>query len=140
MNCKLCQRQAKLVASHIIPEFLYKTLYDSKHRFQQVSADPAVSNQYKQKGFREPLLCEDCEQRLSVSEQYMSKLLNGGVPTIVSLDGRRIRFRDIDYNKLKLFQISILWRAGVSSLPVFSQVQLGPHEPRLRHDLLTDGS
>ncbi|MBZ0103567.1 MAG: hypothetical protein K8I65_15525 [Thermoanaerobaculia bacterium] len=41
-----------------------------------------------------------------------------------------------DYPTLKLFLLSILWRAGVSSRGEFRQVELGPHEEQLRRILL----
>jgi hypothetical protein len=120
MLCPLCTHEGELVSSHIIPEFLYETLYDEKHRFHQLSLDPGQRNQFKQKGLREPLLCVPCEQMLSVSEQYMSKLLNGGVRAQVRHDGQYLHLSGLDYQKLKLFQLSVLWRAGVSNLPSFS--------------------
>lgn len=132
MNCPLCTREAELVSSHIIPEFLYETLYDEKHRFHQLSVNPEQRNQFKQKGLRETLLCLACEQQLSVPEQYMSRLLNGGVPAYVRQDGQYLHISGLDYGKLKLFQLSVLWRAGISRLPSFSQVQLGPHADRIR--------
>jgi hypothetical protein len=138
MNCFLCRRDTGVVESHIIPEFLYQTLYDSKHRFHHISLVPSERNRYIQKGLREKLLCEACEQRLSVSEHYMSRLLNGGVPAKVHQGGDYIHLSELDYKKLKLFQLSILWRAGVSSLPAFSQVKLGSHEPRIRAMLLSE--
>jgi hypothetical protein len=42
-----------------------------------------------------------------------------------------------DYPTLKLFALSILWRAHASTLPEFKNVQLGPHEARVRHLLLS---
>ena len=86
MTCALCLGEAPLRNSHVIPEFLYRSLYDEKHRLHQVSADPAQPNIYLQKGLREPLLCELCEQRFSVSERYASMLLNGGVGVSVRLE------------------------------------------------------
>ena len=50
--------------------------------------------------------------------------------------GKVIHVSGLNYAKLRLFQLSILWRAGVSSLPDFSQVKLGPHEEVLRRMLL----
>jgi hypothetical protein len=44
----------------------------------------------------------------------------------------------IDYERFKLFQLSILWRAGVSKHVFFSKVKLGAHEKRLRQMLLAD--
>lgn len=136
MTCALCHSDKPLMASHVISEFLYQTLYDEKHRFLQISDDPARKNRYKQKGIYEPMLCFECEQHISVFEQYMDRLLNGGIGVGVRRDGNRIYLSDIDYAKLKLFQLSVLWRAGVSKLSVFSQVALGPHEERIRKMLL----
>lgn len=138
MICALCLQDATLCDSHIIPEFLYRTLYDAKHRFHQISADPDRPNRILQKGLREPLLCESCEQRFSVSERYACMFLNGGVGMTVRQNGNRLDLSNLDYKKLKLFQLSILWRAGVASLPVFSEVRLGPHAERIRRMLLSD--
>lgn len=138
MRCALCHNEATLRNSHIIPEFLYRTLYDAKHRFHQISAAPDRPNQLLQKGLREPLLCESCEQRLSVCERYASMFLNGGVGITVRQNGNRLHLSNLDYKRLKLFQLSILWRAGVASSPAFSQVRLGPHAERIRRMLATD--
>ncbi|MBY0271320.1 MAG: hypothetical protein K2X06_15750 [Burkholderiales bacterium] len=62
----------------------------------------------------------------------MSKLMNGGAPVPIKHAANKIHLVGLDYTKLKLFQLSILWRAGVSKLPPFSQVNLGPHEEKLR--------
>lgn len=131
-KCALCLQQAELRNSHIIPEFLYAALYDEKHRFHQISSDPDKRNSYQQKGLREPLLCDACEQRLSVNERYASLFLNGGIGIGIRQEGDRLYLSNLDYPKLKLFQLSILWRAGVSSLPAFSQVNLGPHAEWIR--------
>lgn len=138
MRCALCHSEATLKNSHIIPEFLYRSLYDEKHRFHQISADPDQKNVFLQKGLREPLMCERCEQRLSPWERYVSLLLNGGVGVVMRQEGNRIFLSELDYSKLKLFQLSILWRASVSRLPEFSQVNLGPHEERIRRMLLAE--
>lgn len=136
MTCALCYRDEPLMASHIVPEFLYQTLYDEKHRFLQISDDPNRRNRYRQKGLYEQMLCFACEQRLSVFEQYMDGLLNGGIGIDVKREGHYIHLSNVDYAKLKLFQLSVLWRASVSKLPAFSQVALGPHEDRIRSMLL----
>ncbi len=138
MRCALCHDEATLRNSHIIPEFLYLSLYDDKHRLHQISADPDRPNRLLQKGLREPLLCEPCEQRLSVSERYASMFLNGGVDISIRQNGDRLHLSNIDYKRLKLFQLSVLWRASVTSLPAFSQVNLGPHSEKIRRMLAND--
>jgi hypothetical protein len=37
MPCALCLQEVELRRSHIIPKFLYETLYDDKHRLQVLS-------------------------------------------------------------------------------------------------------
>jgi hypothetical protein len=71
----------------MIPEFLYKALYDAKHRFIQLPLAKDQREQFKQEGLKERLLCEPCEQQLSVHENHVNKLLHGGVPVTVTPDG-----------------------------------------------------
>jgi hypothetical protein len=125
-------RERELRLSHIIPEFLYDSLYDDKHRLHILSALPEERNQLKQKGERERLLCDDCESLLSKYERYASLVLGGDLPIQVGRDGNLLTFSGFDYKNFKLFQLSILSRAGVSTLPLFERVQLGPHAERLR--------
>ena len=49
-----------------------------------------------------------------------------------------IHLSRIEYSKFKPFVLSVLWRAGVSSLDVFDQVKLGLHEEILREMILND--
>lgn len=136
MPCALCLKDASLRRSHIIPEFLYETLYDDKHRLQVLSIIPDQENWREQKGLREQLLCDECEQRLSVWERYASLVLKGGVPLTYRQEGNIVHLSGIDYCQFKLFQLSVLWRAGVSSLPFFEKVKLGKHAETLRQLLL----
>lgn len=135
-TCALCKREAELRRSHIIPEFLYKAMYDDKHRFHVLSSVPDLQDSMEQKGLRERLLCDACEGLLSKLERYARGVLAGGEPLDWSRDGSAVHVSRIDYTRFKLFQLSILWRAGVSKLPIFKEVQLGPHEPMLREMLL----
>ena len=132
MRCALCLEDSELRRSHIIPEFLYESLYDDKHRLQVLSLLPDRGNWREQKGLREPLLCDRCEQQLSVAEGYARKLLLGGAPVTYRSEGSVVFLSGLDYHQLRLFQLSVLWRAGVSTLPFFTDVQLGPHAEKLR--------
>lgn len=122
--------------SHIIPEFLYQTLYDDKQRLQVLSIIPDQPNWREQKGLREQLLCDACEQKFSVRERYASLVLKGGLPVSYRREGNTVFVGGLDYRQFKLFQLSVLWRAGVSSLPFFEKVQLGKHAEILRQLLL----
>lgn len=136
--CRLCSSDGELRFSHILPEFLYKPLYDEKHRFigLKPEPEPGANEDLLQKGIREYLLCANCEQHLSKFERYASQVLRELPDTSREGPGAVVRVTGIDYTLFKLFQMSLLWRAGVSNQASFQSVYLGPHEQRLRHMIL----
>jgi len=137
MTCALCGEDRKLCKSHIIPELIFKPMYDDKHRFVQHSPkDGRVT--YHQKGFREPLLCKPCETYLSKSENYVRGFLYGGQGYYSRVDGPFNFLSGLDYHHIRIFFLSVLWRMSISTLPVFKAVELGPHEEKLRRLLLAD--
>ncbi len=139
-QCALCNRFEQLRKSHIIPEFMFKPMYDEKHRYIVLSTDDKTPNRFNQKGLRERLLCPDCETRLSVWETYTRSLFYGdGVPVrpLNTPSGRFLIMEGIDSTKFRLFQLSILWRASVSKLPFYRNVNLGPFERQIRDQILS---
>ena len=138
MTCRLCREEAPLKKSHIIPEFLYASMYDEKHRFHELSTSESKKNRFAPKGVRETLLCDNCEQKLSKNERYASLLLNGGIPITYKPNSKSIKVEGLEYASFKLFGLSILWRASVSTLDIFKQVILGPHEELLRKMILNE--
>ena len=109
----------------------------------------------KQLGWKEWLLCDDCEKRFGAHESKVVKFLYGNArtplkkQTLGALAGSlpagappeflEIRDVQIDYRELKLFQMSLLWRAGVAKGEFFQNVELGEkHERKLRQLLVKD--
>lgn len=131
-KCALCLEEKTLCSSHIIPEFLYKPLYDEKHRFHALSNDPDERNRMLQKGVREYLLCLSCEGKLSIWEKYAAEVLSGKLESTTERVKKLVVINGVDYKKFKLFQLSILWRASVSTQGFFKQVSLGQTEETLR--------
>ncbi len=138
MFCKLCKKNKKLMDSHIIPEFIYKPLYDNTHRFHVISTYKEKDRPKEQKGIREKLLCADCENHISKYEHYAKKVLFGGVEIAVHNEGEGIVVSEIDYKLFKLFQLSILWRASISNHKMFKNIELGPHESIIREMILSN--
>ena len=136
--CRLCQEPRELCDSHILPNLAYKETIDpNRHpRLIVVSAvpnNPAVDKS-RQTGFTERLLCEGCERIVSPWETYAAnKLWNFPLPApaknVISLNG-------LDYTKFKLFLLSFVWKASISSNRFFKCVNLGPHEEKIRKMLL----
>lgn len=164
-TCALCQQNRLLWNSHIIPEFLYHPLYDDDiHRYNTFGQEGSPELGQAQKGEREYLLCDECEQHFSDYERYAAVFYRGAIAAFSdttrseSLCGKSLKFtrRDgdgkpttaavpallqvegVDYVQLKLFLLSLLWRMGVSSLYFFREVELGPHEAKIRNMLLNN--
>ncbi len=136
MLCKLCGEEAELRNSHIISEFCYRFMYDEKHRFFELSTNPDHKTNYLQKGLREKLFCDTCEQKFNEFETYVSTMFDRReIPNNLEND---FIVKDIDYNKLKLFQLSILFRIAVSSLDVFKQIKIPDQEQEIRDMLVND--
>lgn len=136
-TCKFCLDEAvELRNSHIISEFNYKSCHDDKHRFYRLSTKGPKKKAFGQKGFREYLLCQKCETKLSRWEDYAKGVLvDGGLSSVTRFDWG-FEFRGVDYRQFKLYLLSILWRMGVSTLEMFATVELGKHEERLRCALM----
>ena len=94
---------------------------------------------FLRKGLREALLCADCECLIGRYETYFSCLWYGahGFPSEVPLGVSKVMKSGLDYAQFKLFHLSILWRASVSTLQEFSGVALGPHEEQFRKIILS---
>lgn len=121
----------------MVPEFVYKNIYDlTKHRFYPVTDHQHIPPRPYQKGIREYLLCRDCEDKLNVWEKYFSKLLLEQIK--FTAKSSFVLASGIEYNKFKLFQMSIIWRAGISSMPEFSNISLGPHSEKLREMIFSE--
>lgn len=138
MECALCRHDREIRRSHIIPEFLYEAMYDEKHRFHVLSVIEDQKDWMEQKGLREPLLCDDCETKISRFEDYGRRVLKGGAEFEFQREGSAVIVEGLDYRRFKLFQLSILWRAGVSTLDLFQHVKLGPFEENLRNMVLDE--
>jgi hypothetical protein len=143
-RCRLCLEETELRKSHVLSEFLYEPTYerfDSKQpkqgRMLKVPADTDEKLSHLQKGLRERLLCGVCEQYLNqIGEQYASKVLKSMDETKISTGERYSIVTGVEYSPFKLFLMTQLWRAGVASDAFWKDVQLGPHEERLREMLL----
>lgn len=143
MLCRICRTERNLIEAHVIPEAFFR-------RFREEGSVPRLlSNNETEHPKRIPtgvydpgILCADCEKMFGPWDQYAVELLSDELPGArVVRQGERILAHEIDdwrYERLKLFFISLAWRASVSSHPMFQRVRLGPYEARARQ-MLVDG-
>lgn len=102
MDCALCQKNPQSEDSHIIPAFVFRWLKKtSATGFMRGSEDP---NRRIQDGKKYPLLCEKCEDRLSVFE--------GTFSSEVFYPYTQTKQIGLPYGEVGLkFFVSLVWRA-----------------------------
>ena len=142
-KCKLCGRQAELVKSHIIPEWVFTRLYDQKHRLLRVASHKRSPVGFKPKGEWGRFLCDACESRFKTLDEYGRAVIfssphdtNFGMRTEKANHGMNIL--NVDYARLKLFQLSVLWRATVCDRDFFSEIDIGGYEETIRDMLIAE--
>jgi hypothetical protein len=78
------------------------------------------------------ILCQECEGKIGVFDDYFSKLIYNDFRQKLNLQLKNENNEEIivlendpnyDYAKTKLFFLSLLWRASISSRPFFQKVK-----------------
>lgn len=152
MICKLCFKETPLLKkSHIIPKFMYKELFGQGHKIIHLKLDDLSKKSEVYSGMYDKyILCPTCDNEIiSKLETYASSVLYGyGHPNmrkhiktekVLAHDGLpSIRFHNLDYTKIKLFFLSILWRSHISKHDFFNIVDLGNYQEKLRKMILNN--
>jgi hypothetical protein len=96
------------------------------------------NEKYYQVGIHDSeIACETCERLFNPFDTHGYQVLTKALAEkkiYHDLDGHPCAYfiENADYTKLKLFALSLLWRAHASSHEFFSHVALGPHAMTLR--------
>ncbi|MCJ7547429.1 MAG: hypothetical protein MUP30_11500 [Deltaproteobacteria bacterium] len=90
--------------------------------------------------YDDELFCKDCEDKFMIYDTYAFKILHEqGSDRKPLRDGQGeilgVYYETYDYNKLKLFFMSVLLRAGLSSIFFFKHVKIGPYLGLLKQAL-----
>jgi hypothetical protein len=145
---KFCGNKKPLVEAHIIPKAFYQREGDMP--FSLINISKAERPRRSQMGsWDNTILCAPCEDRFSVVDDYAAKtLLKRRSEARPVLDGayaakdevgRPLAFELpwIDGERVALFALFVLWRAGASSRPECKGVKLGPFQEEIREVLKT---
>jgi len=136
MECKFCKQERKLIEAHIIPYSFFKPILN-EHKPGIFSSDPKESKKITPKGvYDKNLVCEDCEKLFTQYDDYAKRFflneLKNKILEPEEFEGQAVVVKEFDYKKLKLFLISLLWRASSSNHKFFQQINVGPFEPKLK--------
>jgi hypothetical protein len=134
MSCKGCGQKSKLIKAHIIPEAFFTGLRDGEKAPRILSNTPGVYPKKSPIGvYDQNILCRVCEDKFQQLDDYGYRVLIGSEDNheILYQESGEIKgykFHGVDNNLLKLFFISILWRASISTHSFYSKVELGELE------------
>ncbi len=137
MVCKFCNNERSLIKAHVIPAGFFRRLRSGNQAPTMLTNQPGEFPKKSPVGvYDNTILCRNCEGQFGDWDDYTQKLLQDE-----PWNGRKL-FSDLqligyevptfDYTKLKLFFISLLWRASASSHPFYGRVSLGPYEQKAK--------
>lgn len=135
--CRFCGQEGRLVRAHIIPEFFYRDLKQVDDLYHVAPGERPKRSPIG--AYDAGILCSTCDGQFSLYEAYASQFLKdhpeGGVAAISMGVTVGYMVSSYRYDLLKLFFLSVLWRASISTLPVFSKINLGALEDKIREML-----
>ena len=119
-TCRLCGAVGKLVKSHVIPKALHLDVKPEDDNLR-VYSNSAPRGQRSHTGVYGLFLCESCENAFGPYDKYGVEFVKRhkdeiGDSTIC----------EVDYAKLKLWVMSMLWRADVCDDIFYEKADLGP--------------
>ncbi len=143
-TCKLCLADnVEMAKAHVIPKSLYgDALKDPSGPAKIITNTPGQHPRRTPAGvYDTDIVCRDCEKRFGPWDDYVNKLLMQTAPDeLIEHEGELgayVYYNPI-YPLLKLFFISLLWRAHHATHVLFAGVRVGrKFESRLREMILT---
>lgn len=142
MECKLCRQDKKLIESHIVPRKMYEHMRrENKSPIILSDKDNVYPKRSNTGEYDTEIVCSECEATFSPWDDYANDLLLSDYEPenyFIGKDETKLAyiFKNTNYEKLKLFFLSVLWRASVSKRDMFSRINLGPHEQIIKEMIL----
>lgn len=136
--CNLCldEKDALQKESHIIPKLFFRHIRKEqgekvkKFTSQDVKEGTSENGEIAPEEYEHDILCSDCDQGILNEgyEDYSAKCLNDrnlSNSKKVNIEGRDcISPEKAEAGRVKLFFLSILWRASISGREVYEEIQL----------------
>lgn len=132
-HCRLCGVEAPLVKSHTIPQALHKDTQklEETGEFIRIYSDQYNYEPESRTGVWDRIVCDDCEKRFQDWDQYGIEFVrthrSGQTGRLIGQKSNpsAIAIDDFSYGILKLFVLSMLWRADANGQPLFRRINLG---------------
>lgn len=141
MLCRLCETEKPIIKAHVVPEGFFRALRDDSGVIELRTNNPTIPPKRAPVGVYDmSMLCGACDNVFSPWDKHAQDVLLRDISEAEAVvDGpTRVgwRIHRFDYALLKLFFISLLWRASVSSHDFYKRIDLKVLEPSLRRMIL----
>ena len=144
ITCKLTDERGLGIKSHIIPKSFY--FFDKNNHkpgaLIKLNGDDTKISRSPVGEYDDKIVTAKGEAFFSSGDTYALDCLvrreQGGYLYQDGSEPLCIEIADFDYNKLKMFFLSLLWRAGVTKRPLFRHVNLGTHESIIEQMILSN--
>jgi hypothetical protein len=143
--CRFCRTEQRAIEAHIIPEGFFRALRDDSGRPLELRTNtPGVPPKRAPIGvYDSTILCAVCDNRFSPWDQHAQDIMlrDFSESTAISHDDGSVLGWTIpifDYKLLKLFFVSLLWRASVSTQKFYERVDPRPFNETMRRMILTE--
>ena len=148
MICPLCEKEVPNLhkRSHLIPEWMYKDVYDDKHKMINVTISKEHVNK-KQKGYYNEIICNDCEVESASFDRYASLILTedsrdsmeylsvnrNAIKTFVKgKEQNHVIWSNIDFHKLQKFVFACILRTHISMQKEGKTLLINKHFRKIR--------
>lgn len=135
--CRMCHQERALIKSHIIPRSLWPRNENGDISHFVIKSDNESPSYRVSDGIYDAeMVCRQCEDIFNPYDSYAARFLPTirETPNVVQSSNGDIvgwLIRQYDLKLLKLFVLSLLWRASATSRNEFRAVSLGPHEEKI---------
>ena len=142
MICLLCKEEKKLVKAHIIPEGFFRRMREGGSHLLVLNQVPGkiLPKRSPIGVYDKELVCRDCESIWNDWDTHAQEILSHDMKLAkpIRRSGQDMAWRidHFDYMKLKLFFISVLWKAAVSRQTFYRKVDIGIFESIARKMIL----
>lgn len=154
-KCRLCLQEKPLLnKSHIIPDFMYRhgKIYHDDHTIHKIDLRQTFQNNFTKFGrqrngeYEGNLLCQNCDSKIIKEYEDYAKMFlyerkfSNKNQLLYSFPPGEVIIKNINYRNLKLFFLSIFWRAAISSRPFFKEIVLDQYKLEELREMIHTGN
>jgi len=137
----LCQTEQPLIKAHVIPAGFFRSIEDPSETLELHTNTPGTYPKRAPIGvYDKSILCRACDNVFSPWEKHAQDVLlrNFSEEAATYHGHEKVAWviDKFDYSQLKLFFVSLLWRASISTHAFYRRISTGPFESELRTMIL----